>query len=168
MNTLETLKTKEQKPNTPILITSPFQALEALEIYREYMREQNEPVKAEVELNYLSILSRNEKLFGVENKGKIVGTISTEYLGKGKTIIRKFFVLKAFRGQKVGSQLFGEACMQAVLNNHDTAETSVYLATMSDWKSAVKFYQQAGMTEIDRSEFPLENKKNDMFFMKYV
>jgi GNAT superfamily N-acetyltransferase len=159
-----------------VLIQHNYELVEAFDIYTNFLAEQGLEPSLEVQMNYITIFSRpKEKLFGMEIKNKIVGTISTEYKGEGKTIIRKFFVDKRHRGKGIGFDLFNQAIGQSIANNICTAKTSIYLATVSDWKKAVEFYEKVGMTSISKEQFEADlapkikaRPTNDKFFMMYV
>jgi N-acetylglutamate synthase-like GNAT family acetyltransferase len=99
----------------------------------------------------------------VENK--IVGTISITKLANKNAVLRKMFLLKQYRGQGIAIQLLHSVTNWALENS----VKSIYLGTMSQFKTAQKFYERHSFEKVNRDllpkDFPI-NPLDTIFYKK--
>ncbi|MCM1505955.1 MAG: GNAT family N-acetyltransferase [Ruminococcus flavefaciens] len=84
--------------------------------------------------------------------GSVVGTVALMCKGSGNGILKKFFVRKDYRGQKVGYALYCRLIEFARKNNIHT----IILDTPSVAHDSHRFYERAGFMRISRDELPFE------------
>ncbi len=83
--------------------------------------------------------------------GKVIGTIGLMMQEKHCAILKKFFVKKEFRSQKVGWALYQELLRFA----RGAGVRQIVLDTPSVAHASHRFYEKAGFCRIDPSELPI-------------
>ncbi len=83
--------------------------------------------------------------------GRVVGTIGLMLKEKHCAIMKKFFVEKAFRSQKIGLALYNELIKYAVSKDVH----SIILDTPSVARVSHRFYEKAGFCKITPAELPV-------------
>lgn len=83
--------------------------------------------------------------------GKVIGTIGLMMKESGCAIMKKFFVKKESRSQKVGLALYSELIKFAKASNVQ----HIILDTPSVARKSHRFYEKAGFYKIDKSELPI-------------
>ena len=121
---------------------------------------QNEEAKISLTLNeqpdLKDIYSSYQKSGGefwiaVEN-GSVIGTVALMYKGEGNGVLKKFFVKKEYRGQRIGYRLYCRLIEFAKKNHINT----IILDTPSIAVDSHQFYENAGFRRIDRKDLPFE------------
>lgn len=84
--------------------------------------------------------------------GKVIGTIGLMMKEKNCAIMKKFFVKKEFRSQKIGLALYNELITFA--GEHYVKH--IILDTPSVAHASHKFYEKAGFYKISVNELPVE------------
>jgi len=87
----------------------------------------------------------------VENN-TLIGTIALMNKENGNGVLKKFFVHKDFRNQKVGLALYKTLYAYAVSNNYK----NIILDTPSVAAASHRFYDRAGFVRIDKTHLPFE------------
>lgn len=82
---------------------------------------------------------------------KVIGTIGLMISEKHCAVLKKFFVKKEFRSQKVGSALYSELLKFA--NNAGVRQ--IVLDTPSVARVSHKFYEKVGFCRIEPSDLPV-------------
>lgn len=85
--------------------------------------------------------------------GEVVGTVSLLDIGGNLAALRKMFVKKEYRGQKIGTadKLLKTSLDWAVSKGVE----EVYLGTTPKFLAAHRFYEKKGFEEILKSELPV-------------
>lgn len=83
--------------------------------------------------------------------GKVIGTIGLMIKENNCAVMKKFFVKKEYRSQKVGLALYSELIKFAKLLNVQ----HIILDTPSVAKTSHRFYERAGFYKVDKSELPI-------------
>lgn len=83
--------------------------------------------------------------------GKVIGTIGLMMKENNCAIMKKFFVKKEYRSQKVGLALYSELIKFAKTSN----VRHIILDTPSVARKSHRFYEKAGFYKIDKSELPI-------------
>ena len=83
---------------------------------------------------------------------KVIGTIGLIVKENHCAILKKFFVKKAFRSQKVGLSLYNELLKYAVCKNIH----HIILDTPAVARTSHIFYEKAGFRKISAAELPVE------------
>lgn len=96
--------------------------------------------------------------------GKVIGTIGIMLKDKHCAILKKFFVKKEFRSQKVGLALYNELLKFA--KNSDVQH--IILDTPSVAHASHKFYEKAGFRKIDIMELPIKYSYPDRDSFLYI
>lgn len=95
--------------------------------------------------------SGGEFWIAVENDS-VVGTIALMCRGEGNGILKKFFVRRDYRKQKVGYVLYCRLIEFAEEKNIST----IILDTPSVAHDSHRFYERSGFVRISRAELPFE------------
>lgn len=82
---------------------------------------------------------------------RVIGTIGLMLREDQCAVMKKFFVEKAFRSQKVGLSLYNEVLKYAVSNNVH----HIILDTPSVAHAAHRFYEKAGFRKISAAQLPI-------------
>lgn len=88
--------------------------------------------------------------YAIDEAGSIIGCIALKKIDKTNGEIKKFFVVKEYRGQKV-SQVLMNKLLQAAKNH---GFKHLYLGTVDVLKGAQKFYLKCGFIEIAKKSLP--------------
>ncbi len=83
--------------------------------------------------------------------GKVIGTIGLMVKGQQCAILKKFFVKKEFRSQKIGFALYNELLKYA----KSIGVHRIILDTPSVAHESHKFYKKAGFRKISIEELPV-------------
>lgn len=115
--------------------------------------------------NYLYyLLYYNTKIAGFS---KIeLNTPNNNILSKNVTKLDRFYLLKAFYGQKLGLKLF-DFNVELSKNNQ---QEGIWLALWVENKRAIKFYQEAGFKIVGKYDFqisPTHSNPNHIMYLKY-
>lgn len=93
--------------------------------------------------------------------GTVIGTVALMNYGNGNAVLKKFFVEKSHRNQKVGYALY------TVLKNYaeERKINTIVLDTPSVAKRSHEFYERAGFKKIEKSllPFPYEYPDRDSY-----
>lgn len=96
--------------------------------------------------------------------GKVIGTIGLMLKENNCAIMKKFFVKKEFRSQKVGLALY-----QKLLNFATNAGVEhIILDTPSVAHASHKFYEKAGFKRIDKADLPIPYTYPDRDSLLYI
>lgn len=95
--------------------------------------------------------SGGEFWIAVENDS-VVGTIALMPKDSGNGVLKKFFVRRDYRGQKVGYALYCQLIEFVRKNNMRT----IILDTPSVARESHRFYERAGFVKISREELPFK------------
>ncbi|MCM1133613.1 MAG: GNAT family N-acetyltransferase [Ruminococcus flavefaciens] len=82
--------------------------------------------------------------------GKVIGTIALMNKKDGNAVLKKFFVDKNYRGQKIGLDLYRHLLDFAEKNNIHR----IVLDTPSVAEASHRFYEKSGFMRISRAEMP--------------
>lgn len=83
--------------------------------------------------------------------GTVIGTIGLMMREKHCAVLKKFFVKKEFRSQKVGSALYRELLKFA----ENAGVRQIVLDTPSVAHASHRFYERVGFCKIEPSELPI-------------
>lgn len=84
--------------------------------------------------------------------GQLIGTIALIAIGHNAGALRKMFVRKEFRGNKLG---VAQHLMNTLLDFCKSGDISdIYLGTIHSMKAAHRFYERNGFTNIERDALP--------------
>ena len=95
---------------------------------------------------------------------KVIGTIGLLVKENHCAILKKFFVEKAFRSQKVGLALYNELLKYAVCKNIH----HIILDTPAVARTSHIFYEKAGFQQISAAELPVEYSYPDRDSILYM
>lgn len=96
--------------------------------------------------------------------GKVIGTIGLMLKENNCAIMKKFFVKKEFRSQKVGLALY-----QKLLNfATNTGVEHIILDTPSVAHTSHKFYEKAGFKRIEKADLPIPYTYPDRDSLLYI
>jgi DNA-binding MarR family transcriptional regulator/N-acetylglutamate synthase-like GNAT family acetyltransferase len=93
--------------------------------------------------------------YATDNNGTIIGSIGLKKINDRCGEIKKFFVVKEYRGKGVGQKLM-EILLKAVLKHKFDV---LVLGTVDKLHAAQKFYIKQGFTQIDQEDLPLGFEK---------
>ena len=96
--------------------------------------------------------------------GRVVGTIGLMLKEKHWAVMKKFFVKKEFRSQKVGLALYKELLKYAVSKEVH----SILLDTPSVAHASHRFYEKAGFRRISTAELPVPYSYPDRESILYL
>lgn len=96
--------------------------------------------------------------------GRVVGTIGLMLKENHCAVLKKFFVKKAFRSQKVGISLYNELLKYAV----DKGVRHIFLDTPAVAHASHKFYEKAGFRKISAAELPVDYSYPDRDSVLYL
>lgn len=96
--------------------------------------------------------------------GKVVGTIGLMLKGQSCAILKKFFVKKEFRSQKIGLALYNELLKFA----KRSGISHIILDTPSVAHASHKFYARAGFCKISIDELPVPYSYPDRDSILYM
>ena len=96
--------------------------------------------------------------------GRVVGTIGLMLKEKHCAVMKKFFVKKEFRSQKVGLALYKELLKYAVSKEVH----SILLDTPSVAHASHRFYEKAGFRRISTAELPVPYSYPDRESILYL
>ncbi|MCM1254251.1 MAG: GNAT family N-acetyltransferase [Clostridium sp.] len=100
----------------------------------------------------------------LNDKKEVIGTIALMRKGNGVGILKKFFVRKDYRSQKVGLKLY-----LALLDfSEDKGFTTLLLDTPSVAKDSHRFYEKNGFVRITTSELPIPYEFPDRDSYLYI
>lgn len=85
------------------------------------------------------------------HKGNVVGTVGLMLKEQHCAILKKFFVKKEFRSQKVGLALYRELLKYA----ESIGVRNIILDTPAVAHASHKFYEKAGFCKIKKDELPI-------------
>lgn len=88
--------------------------------------------------------------YAVDESGEIIGCVGLRKIDHCNAEIKKFFVVKQYRGQKVGQALMNKLLEAA--KNHKFQH--LYLGTVDVLKAAQSFYLKCGFQKISRQNLP--------------
>ena len=109
-------------------------------------------------------LLTTDKYWVARNKNIVIGTIGFSMLKNNNVVLKRMFLNKAFRGQGVA-----KALLDTVINSTiDSKVSNIFLGTMSQFKTAQKFYEKHGFTKIPETALPIDFPINpvDKIFYK--
>ncbi len=90
--------------------------------------------------------------YAVNEEGKIIGSIGLKKINKTKGEIKKFFVLKDYRGKGIAHKLMNVLANAALKHGFK----SLYLGTVDTLKAAHKFYTKYGFRKLNYKSLPKE------------
>lgn len=96
--------------------------------------------------------------------GRVIGTIGLIVKEKHCAVLKKFFVEKAFRSQKVGLSLYHELLTYAV----SKGVHHIILDTPAVAHASHRFYEKAGFHKISTSELPVPYSYPDRDSILYL
>ncbi len=96
--------------------------------------------------------------------GRVIGTIGLMLKEKHCAVMKKFFVKKEFRSQKVGLSLYSELLKYAV----DKDVHYIILDTPAVAHASHRFYEKAGFYKISREELPVPYSYPDRDSILYL
>lgn len=96
--------------------------------------------------------------------GRVVGTIGLMLKEKHCAVMKKFFVEKAFRSQKVGLSLYNELLKFAV----SKGVHHILLDTPAVAHASHRFYEKAGFRKISTTELPVPYSYPDRDSILYL
>lgn len=96
--------------------------------------------------------------------GRVIGTIGLMLKEKHCAVMKKFFVKKEFRSQKVGLSLYNELLKYAV----DKDVHYIILDTPAVAHASHRFYEKAGFCKISREELPVPYSYPDRDSILYL
>lgn len=105
--------------------------------------------------------------YAVDENGRIIGSIGLKKLDDMNAEIKKFFVERVYRGQRVADKLM-QTLFKAALK-HDFK--FLYLGTVGSLKAAHRFYEKNGFLRIQQKELPKNFEKfplDSVFFKKNI
>ena len=111
---------------------SPQEQPDLLDIYRSYQKDGGE-------------------FWVAVSDGTVIGTIGLMMREKHCAVLKKFFVKKEFRSQKVGSALYRELLKFA----ENAGVRQILLDTPSVARVSHKFYEKVGFCRIEPSDLPI-------------
>lgn len=85
------------------------------------------------------------------SEDEVIGTIGLMLKEKHCAVLKKFFVKKAFRSQKIGLALYNELIKYAVSKDVH----NIILDTPAVAHASHRFYEKAGFCRIDAAELPV-------------
>ena len=98
------------------------------------------------------------------NKNTVIGTIGFSTLKNNNIVLKRMFLSKAFRGQGVAKTLLDTVINSAI----DSRVSNIFLGTMTQFKTAQKFYEKYGFKNISSTVLPIDFPINpvDTIFYK--
>lgn len=96
--------------------------------------------------------------------GNVVGTIGLMVKERGCAVMKKFFVKKEFRSQKIGLALYNELLGYA----RHIGIRYIILDTPAVAEASHRFYERAGFRRIDASELPTAYSYPDRNSLLYL
>ncbi len=90
--------------------------------------------------------------YAVADDGQIIGSVGLNRINKNAGEIKKFFVIKEYRGTGVARKLMSTLVNAAI--KHGFKE--IFLGTVDILKAAHNFYQKYGFVKISKDELPEE------------
>lgn len=96
--------------------------------------------------------------------GKVVGTLGLMMKEKGCAVLKKFFVKKELRSQKVGLALYNELLKYA----KDAGVKHIILDTPSVAHASHRFYENAGFKRTDFEHLPIHYEFPDRDSLLYI
>lgn len=105
--------------------------------------------------------------YAVNDEGKIVGSIGLKRVNGQCGEVKKFFVIKEYRGKGVAQKLMNALLKAAIKHQF----TSLVLGTTDKFFAAHKFYEKFGFTRIAKSDLPEEfelNSFDSFFYLKSI
>jgi DNA-binding MarR family transcriptional regulator/N-acetylglutamate synthase-like GNAT family acetyltransferase len=103
--------------------------------------------------------------YAVNEEGKILGSIGLKKITNKYAEIKKFFVVREYRGKGVAQKLMN-ALLKAASKHHFQ---QLILGTTDKFHAAHKFYEKYGFIQIKKKELPQEFETNpfdSLFFKK--
>lgn len=102
--------------------------------------------------------------YAIDDNGKIVGSLGLKKINNRFGEIKKFFVLKEYRGKGVAQKLMKILLKAALKHKFDV----LLLGTVDKLQAAHKFYIKHGFTQIDQKDLPNSFEKGpvDTIFFK--
>jgi DNA-binding MarR family transcriptional regulator/N-acetylglutamate synthase-like GNAT family acetyltransferase len=88
--------------------------------------------------------------YAVDDAGAIIGSIGLKHLDSKNAEMKKFFVVKKYRGKGVAQKLLQTLAKAAKKHGFKR----ILLGSEGTLKAAHRFYEKYGFTEIERSELP--------------
>ncbi len=88
--------------------------------------------------------------YAADEAGRVIGSIALKRINKQDGEVKKFFVAREYRGQKVAQALMLKLVTAA--KNHKF--THLYLGTVDILKGAQNFYEKSGFQKIDKKLLP--------------
>lgn len=98
------------------------------------------------------------------SEGKVIGTIGLMLRENHCAVLKKFFVSKEYRSQKIGLALYKELIRFA----EEADVRHIILDTPSVAKVSHKFYEKAGFRKIDKKQLPIEYVYPDRDSLLYM
>lgn len=95
---------------------------------------------------------------------KVIGTIALMNMGSGNAVLKKFFVDRNFRNEKIGLKLYLTLLDYAEQNNI----CRILLDTPSVAVDSHKFYEKSGFIKISKSEMPFPYEYPDRDSILYL
>ncbi|MDM8526012.1 GNAT family N-acetyltransferase [Desulfococcaceae bacterium HSG8] len=102
------------------------------------------------------------------HNNEVVGTISLLDISDNQAALRKMFVQRDYRGQKIGTALRLLDTLLSWAKSHEVQE--IYLGTTPKFLAAHRFYEKSGFSEIPKSHLPgaFPVMEVDTKFYKYM
>ena len=97
-------------------------------------------------------------------EGEVIGTIGLMLKEKHCAVLKKFFVKKAFRSQKIGLALYNELLKYAVSKDVH----NIILDTPAVAHASHRFYEKAGFCRINAAELPVPYFYSDRESLLYL
>ena len=98
------------------------------------------------------------------SNGNVTGTIGLMLRENHCAVLKKFFVSKEYRSQKIGLALYKELIRFA----EKAGVRHIILDTPSVAKVSHKFYEKAGFRKIDKAQLPIEYVYPDRDSLLYM
>lgn len=98
------------------------------------------------------------------SEGHVIGTIGLMFKEDHCAVLKKFFVQKAFRSQKVGLSLYNELLKYAV----GKGVRHIILDTPAVARASHRFYEKAGFCRISTAQLPVPYSYPDRDSLLYL
>lgn len=105
--------------------------------------------------------------YAINNEGKILGSIGLKKISGHYGEIKKFFVIKEYRGKGVAQKLMDTLLKAALKHKFEF----LFLGTVNKFHAAHKFYSKSGFTLIRQKDLPNEfevNPLDNLFFRREI
>lgn len=120
--------------------------------------------KFDDEIISLILSSQNNEAQIALSNGKVIGTIGLMVKEKHCAILKKFFVKKEFRSQKIGLALYNKLLQYAISKE----VRYIILDTPAVAHASHRFYEKAGFYRISTEELPVPYSYPDRDSILYI